>query len=145
MGLLDELMGHLQQNVKPPQGGASHADLLNGITHLLGGKGGVGGLSGLVQLFNQGGMGNIIQSWISTGQNMPISAQQLQQVLGPGVLQGLAGKMGASPEVVSQQLAHALPAVVDKLTPDGQLPSQDPLAGLGGGLGDAMGMLKKLL
>lgn len=145
MGLLDDLVGHLQQNAPAaPPGGASHADLLNGITHMLGGQGGVGGLAGLTQLFNQAGLGHIIQSWISSGQNLPISAQQLQQVLGPNVLQGLATKLGISPDIVSQQLAHALPAVVDKVTPQGQLPATDPLAGLGG-IGDAMGMLKKLM
>ena len=145
MALLDELLGHLQQSAKAPQGGAAPADLLNGITHLLGGQGGIGGLAGLVQLFNQGGLGHIIQSWIGTGQNLPISAQQLQQVLGPGMLQGLATRMGIAPDTLGQQLAHMLPTVVDKLTPQGQLPSTDPLAGLGGGLGEAMGMLNKLL
>ena len=146
MALLDDLLGHLQQNAIPtPSGGASHADLLNGITHMLGGSGGIGGLAGLMQLFNQAGLGHIIQSWIGSGQNLPISAQQLQQVLGPGVLQGLAGKLGITPDILSQQLAHALPTVVDKVTPQGQIPAQDPLQGLGGGLGGAMGMLKGLL
>lgn len=145
MALLDELLGHLQQQAPPaPSGGASHADLLGSITQMLGGQGGVGGLNGLVQLFNQAGLGHIVQSWIGTGQNLPISAQQLQQVLGSGVLQGLAGRLNISPDVLGQQLTHALPTVVDKLTPQGQVPAQDPLSQLGG-LGDAMGMLKKLL
>lgn len=148
MALLDELLGHLQQNpAAAPAGGASHADLLGGITQMLGGQGGVGGLNGLVQMFSQAGLGHIVQSWIGTGQNLPISPGQLQQVLGPGLLQGLAGKLNLSPDVLSQQLSHSLPMVVDKLTPQGQIPAQDPLAALGGmaGLGDAMGMLKKLL
>jgi len=145
MALFDDLLGHLQQNVATPPGGASHADLLNGITQMLGSQGGVGGLAGLTRLFNQAGLAHILQSWIGSGQNLPISAQQLQQVLGPGTLQALAAKLGIAPDALGQQLAHTLPAVVDKLTPDGQIPSQDPLAGLGGGLGEAMGMLKKLL
>lgn len=145
MALLDDLLGHLQQQSPPaPAGGASHSDLLNGITHMLGGQSGIGGLAGLTQLFNQAGLGHIIQSWIGSGQNLPVSAQQLQQVLGPGVLQGLAAKFGVSPDVLSQQLAHALPTVVDKVTPQGQVPSEDPLAGAGG-IGDVMGMLKKFL
>lgn len=149
MALLDELLGHLQQAHQTPAGGASHADLLGSITQMLGNSGG-GGLNGLVQLFTQAGLGHIVQSWIGTGQNLPISAQQLQQVFGPGMLQGLAAKLNVSPDILTQQLAQTLPTVVDKVTPQGQIPSQDPLAALGslgniGGLGDAMGMLKKLL
>jgi uncharacterized protein YidB (DUF937 family) len=145
MGLLDDLSTHVPQPAGAAvAGGASHSDILGAITHLLGGQGGIGGLAGLVQLFNQGGLGHIIQSWISTGQNLPISPAQLQQVLGQGNLQGLAAKVGVSPDVLGQQLSHVLPTVVDKLTPGGQLPSQDSLAGLGG-LGDALGALKKLL
>jgi uncharacterized protein YidB (DUF937 family) len=145
MGLLDDLLNHVQQQAGASvAGGASHADILGAVTHMLGGQGGVGGLAGLVQLFNQGGLNHIIQSWVGTGQNLPITPAQLQQVLGSGMLQGLAGKLGISPDVLGQQLSHVLPAVVDKLTPNGQLPAQDPLQGLGG-LGDAMGMLKKLL
>lgn len=145
MGLLDEVLGHLQQNpATAPAGGASHADLLGGITQLLGQQ---GGLNGLVQLFSQAGLGHIVQSWIASGQNLPVSPAQLQQVLGSGVLQGLASKLNLSSDVLSQQLSHSLPMVVDKLTPQGQVPTQDPLAALGnlGGVGDAMGMLKKLL
>lgn len=152
MALLDELLGHLQQNaVGAPTGGASHADLLGGITQMLGQQGGVGGLNGLVQLFTKAGLGHIIQSWIGTGQNLPISPAQLQQVLGPGVLQGLAGKLNLSPDLLAQQLSHSLPTVVDKLTPQGQVPAQDPLAALGslasglGGAGGVGDMLKKLL
>jgi uncharacterized protein YidB (DUF937 family) len=150
MALLDDLLGHLQQTTQAPPGGASHADILGSITQMLGNSGGGGGLNGLVQLFTQAGLGHIVQSWIGTGQNLPVSAQQLQQVFGPGVLQGLAAKLNISPDILSQQLAHSLPTVVDKLTPQGQVPAQDPLAALGnlgniGGLGDAMGMLKKLI
>ncbi|MFN8651146.1 MAG: YidB family protein [Gemmatimonadales bacterium] len=154
MGLLDDVLGHLQQNpATAPAGGASHADILGAITQMLGHQGGVGGLNGLIQLFGQAGLGHIVQSWVGSGQNLPISPAQLQQVLGPGVLQGLAGKLNLSPDVLTQQLSHSLPMVVDKLTPQGQVPAQDPLAALGGLLGgggaggaaDALGMLKKLL
>lgn len=138
MGLLDDVIGQAQQHLGKPAGGANPADLLSGLTQLLGGQGGVGGLAGLVQLFNQAGLGHIIQSWISTGQNLPISPAQLQQVLGQGPLQHLAGRTGLAPEALTQQLTQLLPQVVDKLTPEGTLPSGDLLGG-------AMGMLKKFL
>lgn len=138
MGLLDDVMGQAQQHLGKQAAGGNTADLLSGLTQLLGGQGGAGGLAGLVQLLNQGGLGNIIQSWISTGQNLPISPAQLQQVLGQGPLQNLAAKTGLAPEALSQQLSQLLPQVVDKLTPEGKLPSGDLM-------GDAMGMLKKFL
>lgn len=138
MGLLDDVLGQAQQHLGKQAAGGNTADLLSGLTHLLGGQGGVGGLAGLVQLFNQGGLGHIIQSWISTGQNLPISPAQLQQVLGQGPLQHLAAKTGMAPDALTQQLSQLLPQVVDKLTPEGKLPSGDLL-------GEAMGMLKKFL
>jgi len=82
-----------------------------------------GGLSGLVQQFHNVGLGGIVTSWVSTGQNLPISADQLQHVLGSAQLQELAAKAGVSPEVVSSHLTQLLPMLVDKLTPNGQVPA----------------------
>jgi uncharacterized protein YidB (DUF937 family) len=134
MGLLDELMTQVQSKLGATAG-TTHPDLLAGITQMLGGA---GGLAGLVQKFEQGGLATIVQSWIGNGPNQPVSAQQLQQILGGTHLQDLAAKLGVSPEAAAQQLAQVLPHVVNHLTPDGKLPATDPLAG-------AMGMLKKLL
>jgi uncharacterized protein YidB (DUF937 family) len=97
-----------------------------------------GGLGGLVQSFQQGGLGEVVNSWVSTGQNLPVSAEQLQSVLGGGQLQNIAAQLGVSPEQASGSLADLLPQVVDKLTPNGQLPE-------GGGdlLAQGMDLLKK--
>ena len=137
MGLLEDLVGKVQQQM-----GASHtpkhSDLIGHLIQLLGTGGGVGGLTGLAQMFNQGGLGTIMQSWIGTGQNLPISPAQLQQVLGNGQLQQLAAKMGMDQGQLTQELSHLLPRVVDHLTPAGKLPEGDLMGG-------AMDMLKKLL
>jgi uncharacterized protein YidB (DUF937 family) len=137
MGLLEDIVGKVQQQM-----GASHtpkhSDLIGHLMQMLGSGGGLGGLAGLTQLFNQGGLGNIVQSWIGTGQNLPISPAQLQQVLGNGQLQQLAAKMGMDQNQLTQELAHLLPRVVDHLTPAGTLPEGDLMGG-------AMDMLKKLL
>jgi len=134
MGLLDDVLGQVQSRL----GGsahASHPDLLPSLLQMLGGA---GGLSGLVQQLEKAGLGHLVQSWVGTGENLPISPAQLQQVLGGGQLAGLAGKLGLSPEVLAQQLSHVLPHVVDGLTPNGQVPT--------GALKDgAMDMLKKML
>jgi uncharacterized protein YidB (DUF937 family) len=97
-----------------------------------------GGLSGLVQQFHDKGMGGLVSSWVSTGQNLPISADQIQNVMGSEQVKELAAKAGISPDVVSSHLAQLLPMLVDKLTPNGQVPQTSSL------LEEGMGMLKNL-
>jgi uncharacterized protein YidB (DUF937 family) len=99
-----------------------------------------GGLSGLIQQFHDKGMGGLVSSWVGTGQNLPISADQIQHVLGSEQVKELAAKAGISPDVVSSHLSELLPVLVDKLTPNGQVP-QTSTSSL---LEDGMGMLKNL-
>jgi len=80
------------------------------------------GLGGLVQAFEQGGLGAIVQSWVGTGANLPVSADQLQQVLGDERLGALAGAMGLDGATVARHLSQHLPALVDQLSPGGRLP-----------------------
>jgi len=95
-----------------------------------------GGLQGLVTAFEQGGMGGVIASWIGTGENLPISAEQLQAVLGSEQVQAIASRLGLSTQDVSGHLAQLLPQVIDKLTPGGAIPdSRDALDNLFGGGG----------
>jgi uncharacterized protein YidB (DUF937 family) len=90
-----------------------------------------GGLEGLVAKFQQGGLGDVVQSWISTGPNLPISPDQLGQALGPDALQ----QLGAGGQDLLGPLSQLLPQVVDGLTPNGQLPAGGgDLAGMLGGL-----------
>ena len=81
-----------------------------------------GGLSGLLQQFHDKGLGSLVTSWVSTGQNLPISADQIQHVLGSEQVKELAAKAGISPDVASSHLAEFLPMLIDKLTPNGQVP-----------------------
>jgi uncharacterized protein YidB (DUF937 family) len=90
-----------------------------------------GGLDGLVQSFHSNGLGGLINSWTSTGQNQPVSAEQIQQVLGSEKVQAYAQKLGISPEAASSTLAQLLPAVIDKLTPNGSVPNQSSLLQMG--------------
>jgi uncharacterized protein YidB (DUF937 family) len=80
-----------------------------------------------LEKFQQGGLGNLAQSWVGTGANLPISAEQIQQVLGSGALGDIASKLGMQPEQAASELSQALPNVVDKLTPNGQLPAEGDL------------------
>jgi uncharacterized protein YidB (DUF937 family) len=70
-------------------------------------------------------LGNIVNSWVGTGQNLPITAQQIQQVLGSNTIKDLAAKAGISTDEVSSHLTQLLPTIVDKLTPNGQIPQGD--------------------
>ncbi len=81
-----------------------------------------GGLTGLVETFKSKGLGDIVSSWIGTGQNQPVSGEQIQQVLGGEQIEQIAEKTGTSKEEVAAKLAALLPAIIDKLTPGGTIP-----------------------
>ena len=85
-----------------------------------------GGLSGLVQQFHDKGLGSLVSSWVGTGQNLPISADQLQHVLGSDQIKELAAKAGISPETASSHLSQLLPMLIDHLTPNGQVAATSP-------------------
>jgi uncharacterized protein YidB (DUF937 family) len=81
-----------------------------------------GGLQGLVRQFQEKGAGDIISSWIGTGQNQTIAPEQLQQVLGDGAIGQIAQKAGISSDQISGLLSQVLPHVIDKATPSGEVP-----------------------
>ena len=126
MGLFDSVAGGLGQMLggQQAQAGAGDNPMLQAVMGLLGNSGGLGGL---LEKFQQGGLGSLAQSWVSTGANLPISAEQIQQVLGSGALGDIAGKLGMQPDQAASALSQALPDIVDKLTPNGQLPAEDDL------------------
>lgn len=86
------------------------------------------GLGGLLEKLQQGGLGNAANSWVGSGQNQPVSANQLSSALGPDVIKKLAQQSGLSEDDVGNQLSQILPGVVDKLTPNGRLPTMAELS-----------------
>jgi len=80
-----------------------------------------GGLAGLIQTFHEKGLGDLASSWVGSGQNLPISQEQISQVLGSPIVQQFAAKAGISPEEASAKLAQYLPMIVDHLTPQGKV------------------------
>jgi len=94
----------------------------------------VGGISGLQQLFQQKGLGGIISSWIGTGQNLPISTEQLQSVPHCEAVQNIVAKTGMDQAQVASVLSQMLPHVVDQLTPNGQVPEASALSQMMKGL-----------
>jgi len=80
------------------------------------------GLNGLVERFRQGGLGGVIDSWIGTGGNQQIAPNQLNQALEPQEIDELSRQTGLPEQEVLSQLSHALPTMVDRLTPQGRIP-----------------------
>lgn len=117
MGLFDELAAKASGLLGG--GGSEQSGLAGGIMEMLTKSGGLGGL---VQSFQEKGLGDIISSWVGTGSNLPISADQIKEGLGGDAIQNLAAKAGTSPEDISAKLAELLPGVIDRLTPDGTIP-----------------------
>jgi uncharacterized protein YidB (DUF937 family) len=88
------------------------------------GAGGLlGGLGGLLDKLQKGGLGQVTNSWVGSGQNQPVSPGQLGPALGPDIIKTLAQRSGLSEEELTRQLSQILPGVVDKLTPSGRLPT----------------------
>lgn len=136
--MLDKLIAGALQGMGQQQGGI---DMMQIVAGLLSGGGGTGGLAGLVQQFQQAGLGEQVSSWISTGQNLPINVDQLMQVFGQGNMEQMAASAGVNVQDFGQQLSQLLPQAVDQLTPNGQLPE----LGQGGGLEDALASLSRLM
>jgi uncharacterized protein YidB (DUF937 family) len=92
----------------------------------------LGGLGGLLEKLQQSGHGEVTKSWIGSGQNQPISPGSLGSALGPSIIKTLSEKTGLSEQELTAQLSQLLPGLVDKLTPQGRLPTHDELARFGG-------------
>ncbi|MDD2667630.1 YidB family protein [Zoogloea sp.] len=142
MGLFDQLAGQVLGSLAGGNGQAGgQSALLQLVLGLI--QNSEGGLGGLLAKLNQGGLGEQVASWVGTGQNLPVSAEQISQVLGGAGLGDIAAQLGLSQESAAGQLADLLPRVVDGLTPNGEVPDSDKelltqgLSALGGLFGKA--------
>lgn len=106
-------------------GGGKNNDLLSSVMGLIGGQ--EGGLNGLVSQFASNGLGDLIESWIGTGENKSISTEQLTNALGADKISELASKLGTDSDSILSQLKDVLPQAVDKLTPNGNVSDSDDL------------------
>ena len=117
MGILDDLKA--ATNLAGSATGEQHANTLSAIMEYINSPQ-VGGISGLQQKFQEKGLGGLVSSWIGSGQNLPISADQLQSVLHSGALNQAAAKFGVDPGHLTSMMTQLLPHVVDKMTTTGQ-------------------------
>ncbi len=90
-----------------------------------------GGLAGIISAFQQHGMGDAVQSWISTGPNQNISGDQVTRVLGDPAVQQVAKEAGIAPEEAKSRIAELLPQIVDRMTPNGQVPATTDIVSQG--------------
>lgn len=112
MGLFDGLLGGVV--------GAEMATVVNGLIQKH------GGVQGIISQLESQGLGSTVRSWVGTGPNQPVSAEQLHAALGPDTIAQLAAKLGITPQELSTKLAQVLPTAIDKLTPGGQVPATPP-------------------
>ena len=119
MGLFDSLQN--SPALKGVLGQLEGAVLPVVLSEVLG-SGSQGGLSAIVAKLQQSGLGDQVKSWIGNGQNLPVTADQLQQVLGSDTVKQLAARFNIPVDQISQILAHQLPTAVDHASPDGKLP-----------------------
>ncbi len=133
MGLLDSVVGMLGASGQ----GGGNAALLNAVVGMLGNDAKGGGLAAILGKAQQSGLGDVVGSWIGKGQNLPISADQLQNMFGSDTIASLAKQLGVPVGDAASQMSQMLPDVVDKLTPQGQLPQ--------GGLGNVADLLGQLM
>jgi uncharacterized protein YidB (DUF937 family) len=120
MSFLDQIQQQVLGTLN--QSNPSVANLLSGVLSEN------GGLDGLMNKFNSGEFKDLAMSWVGKGANLPISVEQINQVLGKESIQNFAQKMGIDSHAVAQQISEYLPTVIDKLTPDGQLPTAGNIA-----------------
>ena len=119
MGILDSLENSPAFKSALGQLGAA---VLPAVMSEVLGTGGQGGLTAIVAKLEQSGFGDQVKSWIGNGQNLPITADQLKQVLGSDTVRQIAAKYNIPIDQVSEVLAHQLPLAVDRASPDGTLP-----------------------
>lgn len=149
MGLLDAVLGSVLggqgQSQAQSRAGDGSAMLMQIVAAMLANRGGgaegaagvgaSGGLGGLMEQFQRGGLGDVMNSWIGTGQNQPISPDQLGGVLGGDLLGELSQRTGMGQGDLLGQLSQMLPQMVDRATPEGRVPE--------GGLGDIGAILDR--
>jgi uncharacterized protein YidB (DUF937 family) len=123
MGLLDDVT-----RLAGLAGGSTGSSaLMQGVLQMLGSGESGGGLTNIVGAFRQAGLGDAVSSWVSTGPNLPISAEQLMQGLGAGRVQQLAQSSGLTEGAAASALSGLLPTLIDRLTPDGTMPQSGQL------------------
>lgn len=127
MSLFDSIIGTAAEKfgLSSDKAGGLLAALLGLIT--------TGGFTGFIDRFRTAGLGDTVNSWITTGDNTPLSNEQLESALGEDTIASLADQAGVDRETATSAMAGMIPSVVDTLTPDGEIPDESSLMARIGG------------
>lgn len=117
MGLFDEISGLVGGALGGGAGANPEQHVMDALQ-----SAGIPGVGGLVQQLQQSGLGSQVASWIGSGTNQPVSAGEIEQALGGPAITAIAGKFGVDPSRASALLSQFLPGLVDRATPNGQVP-----------------------
>jgi uncharacterized protein YidB (DUF937 family) len=123
MGLFDKVVSIIGDNIS---GGTENRGLLQRAISLIESPE-IGGLSGLIEKFQNGGLGDVAGSWVGKGANQPVSGEQMINTLGSDKIREIASNLGISNTDAADGLASVLPQLIDKLTPDGTIPEDSVL------------------
>ena len=140
MGLLDSVLSAAlgdQRNEQVPGAAGFDPQMLMGLVSQLLNQ--AGGLSGLLEKLQQGGLAEAAASWVGMGANQPVSPDALGSALGPDLMGQLAQALGGQPQQAAGVLADVLPGLIDQLTPQGQVPADNGLGAIGALLGGERG------
>ena len=124
MGLLDQVAGQVMGSLSGGGAQEGQSQLLELVQNLVQNE---GGLNGLLSKLSEGGLADQAASWVGSGENAPVGADQLKDAVGGDLIGQLAGQLGMSQDQASEGLASYLPMVVDKLTPNGSVEGGDQL------------------
>ncbi|ARQ02702.1 hypothetical protein CAK95_01685 [Pseudorhodoplanes sinuspersici] len=138
-GALGDILGDIlgggrgmpTSRVAGPQGdplGGVLSSTGGGLGGLLAGGAAGGILGDLLKQFDQSGQGAAARSWISSGENVPVAPNDIEKTFGSDIINQLAGQFGMNKDELLQGLSQTLPGVVDQLTPNGRLPTEDEIA-----------------
>jgi uncharacterized protein YidB (DUF937 family) len=98
-----------------------------------------GGFAGFLDRFRQVGLGAAADSWVGTGANVPLSNEQVEAALGAETTDEMARQAGVDAETTKSALGTMIPSVVDSLTPDGTVPTENDLLSRIGGFLSGVG------
>ena len=121
-------IGQILGNMMGGQQAGQPAAIAGILQQLLAANG--GGVASVVSRFEAAGLGSNAQSWVSTGENQPVSADQIGKVFSPEQINAWSTQAGTTPEKMCAVLAEALPHAVDHVTPGGQVPAPDAIPDL---------------
>jgi uncharacterized protein YidB (DUF937 family) len=140
MGIFDQILNNPELIGDVAKFAGDNPQIASAAMNLLGSGGNGGGVQSILSSLQSGGLGDIVSSWLGSGTNAAVAPAELESALGADQISKFASEAGVSGSEASALLAGILPQVIDKLSPDGQLPDTGALDSVLGGL---MGALKK--